>query len=260
MDNQGIGNRLKEIRLSKGLTLEDVHKKTKIHLNILRSIEEDNFVSVDPIYLKGFLKIYAQSLGQDYKEFVPESKIVAGKMHVQEEHQQNIKAHIPQKKSSFNLLKSPVIVFVRRNARNFVFILVIVLVVFIAARLIKKASYFLRSKAVSHSRQFAPKQRNSPASVRSAPAPIVIDDLIRLSIRARENCYIKLRSDGKVMFQSILKKGRFETWVAKEKIEFSLSDASCVDIEINGKMISSLGRKNQAVNNILVTKQGLQIK
>jgi len=49
------GTRLKRLRLEKGISLEEVHKKTKVHLNILKAIEEDNLINFSPVYLKGFL-------------------------------------------------------------------------------------------------------------------------------------------------------------------------------------------------------------
>ena len=45
---------------------------------------------------------------------------------------------------------------------------------------------------------------------------------IRLGIRAKENCWVKLKADGRMLFQGILKRGRSENWEAKEKIELLL--------------------------------------
>jgi cytoskeletal protein RodZ len=36
------GARLKQLRLEKGISLEEVQKKTRIHLNVLRAIEGDS--------------------------------------------------------------------------------------------------------------------------------------------------------------------------------------------------------------------------
>ena len=113
-------------------------------------------------------------------------------------------------------------------------------------------------------------QPGSPAAVRVAvqqpkafeetPRPAATAPSgIRLIIRARENCYIQLKTDGHVVFQNVLKKGRFESWSAKEKIEFSLSNAGAVDLEINGRTISNLGRKKQPLKHVIVTKEGLMI-
>ena len=59
---ESIGARLKKIRLEKGLTLEDAHKQTRIHLNILKAIEEDSLINISPIYIRGFLKNYFKFL------------------------------------------------------------------------------------------------------------------------------------------------------------------------------------------------------
>ena len=59
------GTRLKKLRLEKGISLEEIQKKTKIHPNILRAIEGDAITDLSPIYLKSFLKIYCKFLGVD---------------------------------------------------------------------------------------------------------------------------------------------------------------------------------------------------
>ncbi|HQT44444.1 MAG TPA: helix-turn-helix transcriptional regulator [Candidatus Micrarchaeota archaeon] len=69
MNIETAGSRLKKIRQERGLSLEDVQKKTKIHLNVLRAIEGDSISDLSPIYLKGFIKIYCTSLGLDPKEY-----------------------------------------------------------------------------------------------------------------------------------------------------------------------------------------------
>ena len=59
-----IGAKLKKIRLEKGLTLEEAHKQTKIHLNILKAIEDESLVNFNPVYIKGFLKKDSSDLFQ----------------------------------------------------------------------------------------------------------------------------------------------------------------------------------------------------
>jgi cytoskeletal protein RodZ len=68
------GARLKKIRLEKGLSLEDAQKKTRINLNILKAIEGESASDLSPIYLKGFLKIYAKFLGVDPKDYISDYK------------------------------------------------------------------------------------------------------------------------------------------------------------------------------------------
>src|SRR5512137_1102470 len=69
-----IGARLKDIRLKKGLSLEEAHAKTKLNVTILKAIEENNLVQVSPVYIKGFIKIYCEFLGVDPLEYSPDSR------------------------------------------------------------------------------------------------------------------------------------------------------------------------------------------
>jgi hypothetical protein len=82
---------------------------------------------------------------------------------------------------------------------------------------------------------------------------------IRLGIRTKADCWVSLKVDGRLVNQGILKKGRFESWQAEDKIELSLGNAGVVDLEVNGKLISNLGRKGRPLKNILITKEGLVI-
>jgi flagellar biosynthesis protein FlhG len=65
------GKRLKEIREKLGFDLGTINKETKINVKILEWIEEEIFEKLPAlVYLKGFLKGYARSLGLDPQRVV----------------------------------------------------------------------------------------------------------------------------------------------------------------------------------------------
>lgn len=65
------GRELKQLREKMGFELQAVSKETRISVKILESIEEENFQGLPVlVYLKGFLKSYAQFLGLDPKKVV----------------------------------------------------------------------------------------------------------------------------------------------------------------------------------------------
>jgi DnaJ-class molecular chaperone len=67
------GRELKQVRERMGIELQTVSKETKISLKILESLEEENFEKLPAlVYLKGFLKSYAQCLGLDSQKVVEE--------------------------------------------------------------------------------------------------------------------------------------------------------------------------------------------
>ena len=82
---------------------------------------------------------------------------------------------------------------------------------------------------------------------------------IRMVIKARENCWVTLKVDGKVVFHRVLEKGRSETWKAKERMDLALGNAGVVELEVDGQLFSNLGRKGQSLKNIVITKKGLDI-
>lgn len=65
------GDKLKEERLKKGLSLEDISKITKIKVLFLEYIENGQYLKLpSPSYASGFVKNYARALGLDEKEIL----------------------------------------------------------------------------------------------------------------------------------------------------------------------------------------------
>jgi cytoskeletal protein RodZ len=61
-----VGELLRKKREKRMLTLEEVHRHTKISMEVLRSLEQDDVESFESeTYLKGFLRSYAQFLKLD---------------------------------------------------------------------------------------------------------------------------------------------------------------------------------------------------
>lgn len=110
-----IGAKLKKIRLEKGISLEEVNKKTKIHLHILRAIEEDSFSTLNPVYLKGFLNIYCKFLGVNSAEFssiYKEPQVIVKASDSDEKATTVFKKRIPEKKKAkIDINFKPVIMF-----------------------------------------------------------------------------------------------------------------------------------------------------
>jgi cytoskeletal protein RodZ len=86
MDNDRIstsfGRYLQAIRIEKGLSLDTVSKETRIRLESLLQIEEEDFKKLpDEVFVKGFLRAYAKAVGADGGEAIRlyESRLVVTK-------------------------------------------------------------------------------------------------------------------------------------------------------------------------------------
>jgi len=251
------GSRLKKIRQEKGLSLEELSKKTRVHLNVLRAIEGDSISNLSPIYLKGFIKIYCSCLGLDAKDFI-------GPSEQRQKPALNATVGRPigtrmENKSSF--IKDASIklgaIKPKFNLKIVIIFLVIVVVIVAGANLIKiissrsgksKLEKTKISMAVS-----APKSESKQAKISS--------DLTKgfaLSIFARGKSWISVKVDGKVVFHGVLASGRSETWAAREKVELSLGDAGAVELQVNDQHFTNLGRRGQSLKNIVINKDGLK--
>lgn len=309
---ESVGARLKKIRLEKGLSLEEVHKKTKIHLSILKAIEEDSLIKLSPIYIKGFLKIYCKFLGVDPKEYMADYKEPQSTLTYTSGTLEKPASLLETMAVRLDSFKDNLRIKINHNAKIlgvriktvFVSLLIFIFLIglFNLGRVIsskrrsliskkgkitaglpvkteKKARIDKTQKIITPT--INPKAKHSvsnEANLQDNPSASRIGTEtkatlgkgipqgdaalgIRLGIYARENCYIHyLKTDGKVVFQGILKKGSSESWQAKNKIEFSLGNAGVVDLEVNGKHIMPLGRKGQAIKNIEIDKEGLKIR
>jgi len=69
---QRVCIRLKALRESTGVTLEDLAEKTRISITYLEALEECRFDSLNlsPVYQKNFIKKYVQTLGKDPTPFL----------------------------------------------------------------------------------------------------------------------------------------------------------------------------------------------
>ncbi|PIP18814.1 MAG: hypothetical protein COT38_01270 [Candidatus Omnitrophica bacterium CG08_land_8_20_14_0_20_41_16] len=263
MNIELIGERLKKIRQEKGLTLEDLHKKTRVHLNILKAIEGETLTNLSPVYLKGFIKIYCKALGLDPKEYIPDYKEASSGI-ILTPHQ-----------DSHSFLKSASIKIssLRPNKKIRGIIIIALIILAFLAVLLKVAGCLSlgRHPAVSLEMNQGGKLKTSlkaktqtlasrPRQASAAKFPQEVSGGMRLVVSAKEKCLIFVKIDGRVVFHRVLEKGRSDSWKAKERIDLSLGDASAVEIVVNGQRFTNLGKKGQSLKNIVITeKDGLRI-
>jgi transcriptional regulator with XRE-family HTH domain len=248
------GARLKKIRLEKGLSLEDVHKKTKVHLNILKAMEEDSLIGLNPVYTKGFLKIYCNFLDTDPRDFIIDYK--EPRSHAK------IAADLSGGKEPVASL-TRITTFKFKTLRPYInlkSVSIFILVIFFSVLLFKLPKIFSK-------RALALPKDNSPIVVlpkkieKTVPVasqqktPLATE--VRLGIWVKEDCLVKVKLDGRLMVDRVFKKGTRENWLAKEKIELSLGNAAAVELEVNDKRIPPVGRKGKPAKNIVITKNGL---
>jgi len=258
-----IGEKLKKARLEKGLSLEDVQKETKVHLNILKAIEGDGLTNLSPVYLRAFIKIYSKFLGFNPQEFIPDHKELQQAVSQPAEKTPLRASELKASSIKFNSIKPPRL-FIKISIYIIVGLLIFAglfnLGKFISSRrkaVVRETNISQSLAAVETKRQKSKVYSVSGKSI--SPFAQKETSGVRLAIIAKENCMVTLKVDGRIYFQGVLIKGRSESWKAKEKMELSLSNAGAVELIVNSQHFTNIGKRKQKLNNILINKEGLHI-
>jgi len=277
MNIESAGARLKKIRLEKNLTLEDVQKKTKIHLNVLRAVEGDSLTDLSPIYLKSFIKIYCNFLGVDPKEYTgaaPDAQKPALNATIGRDIGARVEKKQVLKEATVKLgaLKPPA------NLKKIIIGLIgALLVIFLAVNLVKfissrshrppvrakvlipnpPAPVVSRPETVKSVKAKAAVKKAVPVAVKANTQKDIAQGFV-LGVFARDKSWISAKVDGKVVFFGELQRGRSEIWSAKDKIELSIGDAGAVELQVNDQRFVKLGRRGQSLKNIIINKEGLK--
>jgi cytoskeleton protein RodZ len=78
---QSVGTRLREARIKKGYTLEDINTRTRISLKNLNAIESDDLDKMSsPFTYRSFVKQVADILGADFATLAPDVQVASSTM------------------------------------------------------------------------------------------------------------------------------------------------------------------------------------
>ncbi|MCM8819882.1 MAG: DUF4115 domain-containing protein [Candidatus Omnitrophica bacterium] len=249
MELKELCAQLKQKRKELGYSIEEVVEKTKLYPSVIKDLEDGNLENISPAYLKGFLKIYADFL----KIPVPELK---SNLSV------DIRRPKREKKISTNTFSN--IIYNIKNIPPYIkkvifFGLIFLVVLFFS---VKSALFIIKkipqTKVVLTEKQKnKPKEEAKPTDLKPTPPK---NQQITVALTAKKNCFIKVKVDGKIFFEGIVKKGIPEVWNAKEKMELKISDASAVYIEVNGKPLPPLSTTKKAIKSLKIDSSGISIE
>ena len=294
---ESAGTILKRAREAQGLSLEIVHEVTKIPLDALRAIEEGYMIRMlSPFYYKGFLKMYAGYLGIDVSEVIEDYKPEELPQHIKP----NVEEfEIPQWITGFFTKQRKRQMVIAAGILLIMFLCIKMIGFFLNHKprpdvkkntvqsgikkiapakkdTIKKETKAIVEKPRQEVREQAPKivvpkvvPITKPKEIPpvqepvppAGPVPVLLEQKdIVLTVRAKQNSWLRVKADDNIVFQSTLRLGAVETWTADNEIEISGKNVDQLEFELNGKMIGALGRNDRNAKKIVITKSGLSVK
>lgn len=185
----GVGEKLKEAREKKGLTLEAVEEETKICKAYLEALENEDFGVLPPkVYAVGFLRRYAKTLGLNEEEMIREFKALA---YAGDENEEEIFREARETdKPGLDVSKLPL--------RNIIAgVIFLILAIWLGNFVV---GYFTNNISQEKTPVSPPpvveKEETEKPNVKEPEKPESVYTGVNLVIEARQNCWLNVKIDG----------------------------------------------------------------
>ncbi len=254
-----IGKELKELRISKNLTLKEISEITKINLKYLEYLEDNNFTFLPEVYVKAFLKNYIKALDGDEKKFLEmldeilhpsaskqleEEDISAEKLSVELEEK-------PKIADKFLIGKTNIL-----TIRNVSFVISALLVLIIISFLIFRQE---TKEGISSDQNLSEQMYVASQGEKSKNFDnIASSDSLILGINAKDSVWIQVRIDDMVLQEVYLRIGESKKFKAKNNFQLLVGNAGGIKLYLNENELPFTGVKG-SVRRLKIDKNGVEL-
>jgi cytoskeleton protein RodZ len=218
----GIGPALRRARLLRGKSVEEASRETRIRAEYLQALEGETFeVLLGDVYVRGFLRSYATYLGLD------PGKVLG----VYNRHFGGPRPTLPE--ASPGPIRSPRSAHphlpqIVKHHPSWAFLIgvaVLLLAVFGTAGLLSRSG------------------AGGGADAAEAPtASIPVEPpIVTLAIRALQPVQAVVRTDGRIAWSGLLRKGEARTFQANSLIELELNEGGLTSVTVNDRSMGKPG-------------------
>lgn len=268
---QQIGEYLYHLREQQAISLEEIAKNTFIPLRLLEAIELADAARLpEPVYVKGFIRRYADALGVDGSEIAeafpvqsypaPQSseEPIAGSTSSSDYGSTSLATHQDQPSRAF----TPYIPYAVAG---------VIALVAVGAIAIGASNAFRSNSPQKPDTQAVPNSAPStatnpqttpdtPSSSSSSPtsestlrseAPssnALSDAPVKVDVTLADRSWMEVVIDDKVEFEGTLAKGEQRTWVGKKRVEIRAGNAGGVMVAHNQGDAKPLGKLGEVVD------------
>lgn len=264
-----VGDTLRIEREKQGLTIADIEKGTSIRALYIQSIEENHYdVIPGEVYLKGFIKSYANFLKLDGPQLVQQyvreksapiqemEEKAGGKVEnmavpaAEEKTSEQVPepaAHKQEAMRQPNALSSGA----KRGFSNKAIVGVAVLFVVVGG--IYWGFGFSDDKPVPPAASVPAKQQPAPKAEPAKPAaPSTPASPVSVSLKFADRCWTEVKVDNKSVYEGIPDPGQVLAWSGQQNITVKLGNAGAVDVVYNGKEMGKLGDSGDVIEKSFV--------
>lgn len=251
-----FGEELRRQRLVREVPLESIAAATKISVRYLEALEKGDFHRLPaPVFTRGFIRAYADYLGLDPEEMVNAylSEIGVSSSRLTPAPEGGVKRtdHRP----------SPTFLAVGALAAALLTLMVLGMwrslhrVRPTGARSAAPRAPLVTPPHVQEIPPAAGPAKSAEAAPPSAPVPAAVESpapengvrTIALALDFRDDCWIELFADERLIYSGIIKSGESRHFVAQRDFRLTLGNAAAARITVNGRAFPPLGNAGEVV-------------
>jgi len=267
-----LSEELKETRIEKGFTLEQVYGRTRIDLKFLQAIESSHFDIMPEVYMKAFIKEYSIFIGLDPETTLKKYESAkAGKSYDENEDEgsksdQEIKEEDPESKvfdSSADSGNSTQYTPLEAKNNNIIIVVAGIVIIVLAA------IYFLFFRGstdqiiIETPYEEIIKDQDARYEVNEEPEiskPVQQSiEKFTLKINAADTSWVKLVIDNFKNEEYILMPNSTKSFEANSAIDITLGNSGGIILFLNDKQLDFKGVKGR-VRNLTVDENGYSLK
>lgn len=272
---------LKSFRESKEISLNYIATRTKIDIKFLHAIEEGNFEILPDLYIRAFLKEYAQVADFDVPEVMKKfdqakkglveeksnrDKEVSDKESVKKEENENVIIDQDEPKSlplqdesiiessgnkeQSQLDKLPI----RKDLHNYYILgaaAIVVIGILIYFLIIRESPTEIFYESSNDELVDNPDKRFEIESSTDDISSVPPDDSIKIDLNASARVWVKVLADNKEVFQSFLNENQNMSFKAMNEFKISVGNAGFISMLLNNKTLSLPGTRGEVRNYII---------
>ncbi|AFY48670.1 hypothetical protein Nos7524_2852 [Nostoc sp. PCC 7524] len=259
-----ISQYLLQVRQEKSIRIEEVAAKTHIRLSFLKALDAGQFEELpEPIYVQGFIRRYADTLGLDGAALANSFK-VKGSEAASHPESQNEKQNVVKIPNIRIPLVVPYVLLLGLAAIGLIYIL--------NPKLIAQSSASKQDSLPSETTQTPPApvastplaeavtsqpESVSPATPPTTPSPVATpssespspnstdNSKVKVSLELQGESWLQVTADGKTEFVGNLTTGEQRTWSAEKQLTLRSGNAGAVLISVDEQPAQPLGGQGE---------------
>jgi len=230
-----LGSRLRQFRTEQSIPLEEVAAQTRIQARLLNAIEEGRLDQLpEPVYIKGFIKRFAEALGLNGTEFASGFPTGSGIQFVKPSWR-----HLPaaQLRPVHLYLVYVFLVLGAVNGLSF-------LVSRSATQGMKVEDYPQQAQQLptpSTSAIKNPQQKSEPLKPLILAQSSQNGKPVQVGVTLKSQSWIRVVADGKTEFEGVLPEGTQRKWEAEQQLIVRAGNAGGVLVEFNDQNAKQMG-------------------